>query len=515
MNKLVLCILVALTLINTAPAQDAAPKPATKPDKKAEPAKETTSETPHTITVNGAKLEYKATAGVLGLLNDEGKPLANVFFVAYTKLGLADASKRPLTFAFNGGPGSSSVWLHLGLLGPRRVAVGDVGESVIPPSPLVDNQATLLVDSDLVFIDPVSTGFSRPAPGQNAKQFHGVQEDIQSVGAFIRQYVTRYDRWESPKFLAGESYGTTRAAGLAGYLQDQDGMNLSGIALISSVLNFATIRFDEGNDLPYVLYLPTYTATAWYHKKLAADLQADRAKALAEAEQFALGEYANALLTGNKLPSDSQHAVARKLARYTGLSEDYVIRANLRIEISRFTKELLRPERLTIGRFDSRFTGRDLDAVGERSEYDPSYSGVLGPYTAALNQYLRTELKYDSDLPYEILTGKVQPWDFGNAKNRYLNVAGTLRQAMTKNPDLRVFIACGYYDLATPFFASDYTVSHLGLDPGLAEHVRTAYYDAGHMMYIHKPALEKLKKDLTGFVQGMASSRTGAVGRTP
>jgi carboxypeptidase C (cathepsin A) len=282
-------------------------------------------------------------------------------------------------------------------------------------------------------------------------------------------------------------------------MQDRHGMYFNGVVLISSVLNFETIRFDEGNDLPYVLFLPTYTATAWYHKRLAADLQADRKKALAEAEKFALGEYATALLLGDRLPDDDRAAVRKKLARLTGLSEDFVGRCNLRVDISRFTKELLRRERATVGRFDSRFKGEDLDAAGERPEYDPSYAAVQGAYTSALNQYLRGELKYESDLPYEVLTGRVQPWDYGGATNRYLNVAPRLRQALTKNRDLRVLVACGYYDLATPYLAAEYTFSHLGAEPELAKHVSFAYYDAGHMMYVHHPSHEKLKKDVADF----------------
>jgi carboxypeptidase C (cathepsin A) len=495
--------LVALLYFTLFPAVALAQEAPAKPTPKAEPPHEKLIETKHAINLGGVKLEYKATAGTLILKDDDGKATASIFFVAYVKTGPNEAGRRPITFAFNGGPGSSAVWLHLGLLGPRRIGVGDLGEPVSPPYALVDNDATLLDRTDLVFIDPVSTGYSRPAPGQNAKQFHGVQEDIQAVGDFIRQYVTRFERWDAAKFLVGESYGTTRAAGLAGYLQDRHGMNCNGIMLVSSVLNFETVRFDDGNDLPFILFLPSYTATAWYHKKLSADLQADLRKTLAEAEQLALGDYTLALMKGAKLTANEQKAIVRQVARYTGLSEEYVARSNLRIEMSRFAKELLRGDGRTIGRFDSRYVGRDVDAVGERSEYDPSYVAVQGPYTAALNAYLRAELKYESELPYEILTGRVQPWEFGPAKNRYLNMAGTLRQAMTKNRDLRVFVANGYYDLATPYFATEYTFNHLGLEAGLADHVIMGYYPTGHMIYTHKPSLYQLKKDLAAFVQSV------------
>jgi carboxypeptidase C (cathepsin A) len=375
----------------------------------------------------------------------------------------------------------------------------DNGEPQPPPYKLVNNDLSLLDLTDLVFIDPVTTGFSRPAEGQDAKKFHGVQQDVETVGDFIRLYLARYKRWDSPKYLAGESYGTTRAAALAGYLQDRHGINLNGILLVSMVLNFETIRFDEGNDLPYSLFLPTYTATAWYHKKLPPDLQGDLKKALAEAEAFAEGEYTVALMKGNRLSEEEAAKVRKKLARLTGLSEDFVARSNLRIEISRFTKELLRGERRTVGRFDSRYKGIDLDAVGERGEYDPSYAAVQGAYTATLNQYVRHDLEFKSDLPYEILTGRVQPWDYGSARNRYLNVAPTLRQAMTKNRDLRVFVASGYYDLATPYFATEYTLAHLGLDASVSDHLTVAYYEAGHMMYVHRPSHEKLRKDVAKF----------------
>jgi carboxypeptidase C (cathepsin A) len=494
------CLLTLALGAAPCPAQDP-PAGAPKGERKADTSREALSESTHTITVDGAKLEYMATAGTLPLKEDDGKVTANVFFVAYTKTRVKDLARRPITFAFNGGPGSSSVWLHLGMLGPKRVLMGDEGEAPAPPYHLVENEETLLDLTDLVFIDPVTTGYSRAADPQNASKFHGVQEDIQAVGSFIRLYTTRFNRWESPKFLCGESYGTTRAAGLAGYLQERQGMYLNGIILISTVLNFETIAFDEGNDLSYVLFLPTYAATAWYHKKLAPDLQADLRKTLAEVEKFAEGEYAHALLRGDRLSAEEAKQVRAKLARYTGLPEDFVARSNLRIDISRFTKQLLHSERLLVGRFDSRVKGPDLDAVADRPDYDPSYAAVQGVYTAAMNQYARGELKYETDLNYEVLTGRVQPWDFGSARNRYLNVAPTLRGAMTRNRELRVFVANGLYDLATPYFATEYTFNHLGGESSLSDRWSMAYYEAGHMMYVQKASRQKLKRDLAGFVQ--------------
>ncbi len=458
------------------------------------------SETRHQIKIAGKSLRYLARAGYMKMLDETGKLKANLFFIAYEKLGVADKTSRPITFVFNGGPGSSSVWLHMGALGPRRVKMGDAGEALPAPYGLTDNEHTWLDFTDLVFIDPVMTGYSRPAKGEDKKQFHGVKEDVQSVGEFIRMYATKYGRWLSPKFLAGESYGTTRAAGLSGYLLDRYGLYLSGISLISSILQFGTARFDIGNDLPYVLFLPTYTATAWFHKKLPADLQQDLRKTLDEVEQWALTDYWLALAKGDRLSPQERQQVIDHLARYTGLSKRYIDQADLRIVIYRFVKELLRDEKRTVGRLDSRFTGIDRVATGERFEYDPSYAAIYGPFTAAVNHYLRVELQYENDLIYEILTGRVRPWNWStDGSQGYVNVAETLRQAMTKNPYLQVFIANGYYDLATPYFATEYTVSHMQLDPSLRQNIHMAYYESGHMMYIHRPSLEKFTRDVRAF----------------
>ena len=493
-------------------AQQTAPpapeKPAEKPkeEKKTPPVPEDkVSQTKHAVRISGQEIKYTATAGIMVMKTEEEAPKATVFYMAYTRDDVSDVSQRPIMFTFNGGPGSSSVWLHLGAFGPRRVEMGDAGALLPPPYKLVDNESSLLDVSDLVFVDPVSTGYSRPAPGEAPSQFHGLQEDVQSVGDFIRLYTTRNKRWSSPKFLAGESYGTTRAAGLSGYLQQRHGMYLNGIILVSAILNFQTADFHSGNDLPYILYLPTFTAIAWYHKRLPADLQSDLRKAVQESEDFANGEYALALMAGDTLPSAKHGEVVKKLAQLTGLSEDYIERTNMRVEISRFTKELLRSQRRTVGRIDGRFTGMDLDAAGEAPEYDPSIAAIMGPYTATLNDYVRNDLKFDSDLPYEILTGRVFPWSFKQYENRYVDVGETLRSAMTQNPFLRVFVAKGYYDLATPFFAADYTFEHLGLDPSLRGHLTGAYYESGHMVYAHLPSLGKLKQDTAQFIR--ASSK--------
>jgi carboxypeptidase C (cathepsin A) len=469
-------------------------------EKEKEPKDELT-ETTNTVSIHGTEVKYRATAGTMVIKDEESKPLVSFFFIAYTSLDHTNLSERPLTFSFNGGPGSSSIWLHMGLLGPRRVYLKEEGALPPPPFRLVNNDESLLDQSDLVFIDPVSTGFTRTLPGEDPAKYHGVDQDLRSVGDFIRLYTTRYNRWLSPKFLIGESYGTTRASGLAGYLEDRYGLYLNGIALISAVLDFGTISFNPGNDLPYIFYLPTETATAWYHKKLATDLQADQNKALSEAEDYALGPYTLALMKGANLPASERAAVVKELARLTGLSEDYIDRANLRVRAGQFFKELLRNERLTVGRYDSRITGEDYNSIGESAEYDPSYTTALGPFAATFNDYVRRELKFESDLPYEVLTSKVQPWDYSQARNRYLDIAENLREAMTHNPYLKVFVANGHYDLATPYLATRYTFDHMGLPPDLRGNVSMGYYEAGHMMYLNTPSRVSLKEDLTRFMR--------------
>jgi carboxypeptidase C (cathepsin A) len=478
----------------TAPAQT--PPPAAVPK-----VEEKTSKTGHSIQINGQTIKYTALAGTMVLKKEDGTPTASIFYIAYTKDDVPDVSKRPLTFAFNGGPGSSSVWLHMGTLGPKRVVMDPEGNPTPPPYKFTDNEYSLLDQTDLVFIDPVSTGYSRAVPENTAKNFHSLKGDLESVGEFIRLYTTRNARWISPKFLAGESYGTTRAAALSGRLQDSLGINLNGIILLSSVLNFGAIRFDFGNDLPYPLFLPTYTAAAWYHNKLPKDLQsAGLLKAIEESKRFAAGPYTLALFKGDSISAEERAAVVKNMARLTGLSSQYIDESNLRVRAGRFEKELLRDQRRTLGRYDSRLEGVDEDAASSNPEYDPSYASVQGAFTAAWNQYVRTELKFESDLPYEVLTGRVNPWSYEEYENRYVNVADTLREAMTQNAALKVFVGAGYYDLATPFFSAEYTLSHMGLDAKLRDHVSIGYYEAGHMMYTQLKSLQKARQDLSTFM---------------
>ena len=387
----------------------------------------------------------------------------------------------------------------MGILGPRRVIMEYDGGLPRPPFRVADNEFSILDATDLVFIDPVSTGYSRPVEGQKAKEFHGFKKDIESVGDFIHLYTTRYTRWLSPKFLIGESYGTTRSAGLSGYLQERHGLYLNGIMLVSAVLDFQTLEFSPATELPYALFLPTYAATAWYHRKLR--IRRPLQKLLKEVEDFALNEYVLALLKGDALTPRERARIAEQLARFTGLSEDFIEQSNLRIKAARFFKELLRDERRTVGRLDSRLTGIDRDSAGEEIEYDPSYTNITGPYTAVFNDYVRRELNYQSDMPYEILNFQVWPWSYAEHENQYVYVAETLRKAMTTNPYLKVFVANGYYDLATPYFATEYTFSHLGLDESLRGNISMGYYEAGHMMYAYLPSLAALKLDLAKFIK--------------
>jgi carboxypeptidase C (cathepsin A) len=455
--------------------------------------------TKHSVRVNGRQLNYTATTGFMPIKNAvSGETEARLFFMAYT---LDDPpASRPLMFSFNGGPGSASVWLHMGALGPRRVRMLDDG--LMPPAPyeMENNAHTWLDQTDLVFIDPVGTGYSRAAKPELASKFFGVNGDIDSVGEFIRMYLGRYERWSSPLYLVGESYGTTRAAGLSNHLFER-GIALNGIVLVSTVMNFQSIRFADNNDLPLVLIFPSYTATAWYHKQLPADLQSRPLRdVLRESETFAVNEYAPAMLKIDRLSAAEKAALLDKFSRFTGLSRDFVDQNNFRVDLGEFNKELLRKQRRTTGRLDSRFVGFDKDSAGEGPDFDPSMTAIRTPYTAVFNDYVRRELGYKSDVEYYILGGGISsPWNW-NTNNAYADTSQALSSAMRKNPYMKVFIASGYYDMATPYFATEYTVSAMNLDPQLRRNFSFAYYEAGHMMYIEKNSLRKLKEDVAGFI---------------
>ncbi len=470
------------------------------------------SVTRHSVEINGQTINYEATADTLTLVDGDGEPRAKLFYMAYRKIdGGMDsarfpaATERPITFSFNGGPGSSSVWLHLGIFGPRRVQYADeAGNPGAPPYTVIPNAHSLLDKSDFVFIDPVSTGYSRAEGDTSEKEFHGLESDLDAVADFIRLYLTREKRWSSPKIIAGESYGTTRAAGLMQRLHSRHGIATTGVLLVSPVLEFQTIRFGEGNDLPFPMFLPSYTATAHYHNALPEKWQSRPVEdAIAEARRFALDEYLPALLRGAALSAAERNSVRMTLSELTGIDPQYLEDAGLRLTQGRFSKELLRHRNQTVGRLDARFIGIDGDHVGERYTYDASYEAIRSNYTEALNAYIREELRYESDLPYEILTS-VWPWDYGSAgRDRYVSVADRLRDAMHRQPHARVYVAMGHHDLATPFFAAETTLNRMKLDPSYRDRIDLAYYPAGHMMYVHQPSLEKMKADLDAFYDSL------------
>jgi carboxypeptidase C (cathepsin A) len=506
-HRLSLMFCLTVTLMSAQqdpPAATEAAKPAEV--KKTEAAEEPPVITQHSIKIGARTLNYTATAGFLPIKNPEGEVEARIFYMAYTVEPPAGAARRPLMFSFNGGPGSSSVWLHLGAVGPKLVRMLPDGTQTAPPYQLVDNDQTWLDQTDLVFIDPVGTGYSRPAKKDLGKKFWSLKGDLDSVGEFIRMYLGRNQRWNSPLFLVGESYGTMRAAGLAGWLIDR-GIALNGIVLVSSVLDFGTIDFVPGNDWPYVLYLPSYTATAWYHKRLPPDLQADLRAAVRQAEQWTMETYLPALAKGDRLSLAEKREIAAQLARLTGLSPRYVEQSDLRVEHTHFVKELLREQGLTAGRLDSRFTGKDQDVTGGTFEYDPSYTNIQAPYTMLLNEYVRRELGYQSDAYYNILGGLGERWDWGNAGDGLPFTADGLRRAFVRNPHMKVFIASGYYDLATPYFATMHTFDHMGLDAAAKANIRHGEYESGHMMYIHRPSLEQLRKDVRQFLESALPTR--------
>jgi carboxypeptidase C (cathepsin A) len=472
-------------------------KPA-KPDEKKEETYAIEPEAEPKVTehnLNG--LAYRATVGMLPIKDALGNTKAGIFYTAYE---VPSDSPRPLTFSFNGGPGSSSVWLHLGALGPKRVRLGDEGEAVPAPYELIDNPDTWLGFTDLVFIDPVGTGFSRSVKKEDEKEFWGLKGDVDSIAEFIRSYLTRTERWLSPLYIAGESYGTTRAAGLSDALLER-GIGLQGLVLVSSILNFQTARFQRGNDLPYQLFLPTYTATAYYHQKLPHDLlQRPLIDVLKEVEAFAAGEYLWALNQGSALPAERRDELIQRLSRYTGLDPQYVDLTDLRINIHRFCKELLRKEGRTVGRLDSRYKGIDPTGVNETPEFDPAT--VISPaYTHCLNDYVQRVLGYQSKLPYYISNPDKlwSSWNWGDAGQGYPDTSEALRRTLSRNNFMKVFIANGYFDLATPYYATQYTLNHMALDQSLQGNISNGYYGSGHMMYVHAQELAALRRDVEAF----------------
>jgi len=536
-------ILLALSLGLTMRADSKPDADKTKDAKPDSPAKAETkveeepvlSVTAHTVTVDGKVIKYHVTAGYMIQKEEEGKPLlkdsegpppapaaekddadkpkdglkakAKIFFVAYTLDDVTDLSKRPVTYCFNGGPGSASIWLHMGAIGPRRANLTPDGEAPAPPYQIADNESTWLDRTDLVFIDPVSTGFSRPMPKEGAGQFHGVREDLASVGDFIRLYTTRNGRWLSPKFVVGESYGTFRAAGLSDYLQTRYGLYLNGIVLVSSVLNFQAIGFSPENDEPYIGFLPSYATAAWYHKKLSPEMEAKGVDQVAsEARAFAETDYALALGKGDAATEEERQRIADQLSHFTGIPASKFKLLRLRLPDTMFFDHLLMDEGRYVGRYDARFTGLSYSpGQSTDDEYDPSYEAVSPVFNAALNDYVRRELKFESDIPYEALF-HVSPWNFGDPADGPPNTAEDLRRAMTRNPYLKLWVVCGYYDLATPFFGAERVVASMNLDPSIRANLRFTYYESGHMVYIHAPSRAKFKADFLAFL-GDATSQ--------
>jgi len=464
--------------------------------------------THHELHVAGRSIRYAATAGRLPIKDAAGTIDAEMFFVAYTLDGQAPGT-RPLVFAFNGGPGSASLWLHLGALGPKKVALGKDGFLPAPPYRMMDNENSLLEKSDLVLVDAVGTGFSRPADSEKEKRFLGLRGDIEAFGEFVRLYLVRYGRWSSPLYLMGESYGTTRAAGLAGHLADL-GISFNGIVLLSMVIDLQTTEFTRRNDLAAELALPSFAMVAAYHHRLAPELNDDLQRTRAEVEHFATNEYALALGKGDALTPAEREAILAKLARYTALPREVIDLANLRVNVSLFTRYLLADKKLRVGRFDGRYAGPNPRGFFEdRDAYDPTEAAILPPFTSVFNDYVERELGYRAEMPYNVFAGQWQSregqdlwprWNWGSASEGFPDTASALKAAMVKNPYLKVLVLEGYYDLATPYFAADYTMNHLDLAPEYRRNISFATYESGHMVYLRESELAKMRRDLGDFI---------------
>ena len=467
--------------------------------------------TKHNVMIDGKSISYTATAGALILKNEKDEPVALMGYIAYTKDGDLTATKRPVTFAYNGGPGTSSYWLHMGMVGPKKVVVSDPYTTPAAPYKMEDNNNSILDVSDIVMIDPVGTGISHAAGKAKNKDFWGVDQDIKAVSGFIKTYITQNDRWNSPKYILGESYGTLRSGGVTNYLQENLNIAVNGVILVSSILNYATQVFADGSDMPYITYLPTYAATAWYHNKVN-NKPADLVTFLKDARTFAAGEYANALMKGDDLGDTEKEAVISKLAYFTGLSKDYLYKANMRVREVQFLQELLRDQHQVIGRIDSRYTGISQNLLGENAQTDPQGDAISPAFTAVFMNYYYGELKMDKNYTYQPNAYGLEgfDWDWKHKKSEgggMPNTAADLAQSMSHNPNLKVLLLNGYYDLACAFFSTEYDIAHMGLEKKIRSNIIFKYYEAGHMMYINPKEAVACKKDVAAFINQTANGK--------
>ncbi len=504
-------------LLAQQPAQDGVPATQTKAVDTKPPAEpnqptEQFSSTDHTVRLGTQTIPYKATASTTLLKNDKNEPVASIFSVAYTRSDVGDLAQRPIAFVFNGGPGSSSAWLHMGAFGPRRVVTENTAPTGAGPYKLIDNANCLLDKSDLIFIDPVGTGFSRVVGKGENKDYWGVDQDVNALAEFIGIYMNRNGRWNSPKFLIGESYGTFRSVALAHYLQSQRGIYVNGIALISTALDMATLESSLGDDRSYIFHVPSYAAAAWYYKTLK-NRPNELASLLKDARQWASTDYASALMKGDTLTEAERFQIAKRLSDLIGLDEDYILKANLRVDLHQFRAELQRRNGVTVGRYDSRYSGPAHDVLAEYAQDDPSFDAVDGAFTAAINSYLRQDLKFNSDLAYETMNGAVSDkWDWKHkGTNPFtISVERDLVEALLTNPRLQVQAENGWFDMATPFFGTEFAVNHLQLPENLRSHITFKYYDSGHMIYLNEQELPKLKDNIAGLIDSTTKPQSGA-----
>jgi carboxypeptidase C (cathepsin A) len=494
------CVLLPLPVLSAENADE------TKAEKTADAQEPQSFSTQHSIRIDGEQVDYTATAGWLILKNDKEEPTARFGYTAYTRDGVTEPARRPILFAFNGGPGSSSIWLHMGILGPQRVVITDQGFTPPPPSERVDNAYSIIDVTDLVMVDPVGTGFSKPLGEAKGEDFWGVDQDIRSVGAFIKRFVTENERWASPKYILGESYGGIRAAGLVWHMQSQHGMNFNGVIVVSPFMNMGSGVDGANIDMPHILYLSTLAATAWYHDAIP-DKPADLEAFVDEVDRFAYEEYAPALMKGFTIGSEEKRAVAEKLAAYTGTSPDYWLKADLRVSHHQFLQELQRDERLITGRIDSRFIGPAVNPLAEGMDYDPFFPAVGPAFTAAFMDYLHSKLKFGKEETYAVTAFDVD-WDWehrspssGGWAVPWADVRPDLSMALTMNPGLHLLVQQGFYDLATPRLATKHDIDHLDIPAEARERIRMEYYEAGHMMYLHEPSMQKFRDDLAGFIR--------------